>query len=167
MKTKILFALSVIILIGGSCKKSFTDPKNPSNGIDITKAVNSGALFSTWYMNDEDVSKQKDTQSSTVFRNKVRPQLSFDKGGTYALNYMDSLTGKPISEAGTWSTNTSDNTLILKGSNTYTFSILSLTEETLVFMHVIPVTKTTTTSEGVASSQTTMGSEMLYMEDND
>ncbi len=167
MKTKFLCTLSVIILTGAACKKSVIDPKDSYKSIDIVKAVNSGVLFGTWLINDEDVYKQKATQNSTVFTDKLRPELTFGKNKSYLLNFTDSLTAKPVSEKGTWSVNGTDNTIILQGSKTYTFSITTLNEEDVVFIHMIPGIKTTTSSEGITSSQATMVPEILYMEDND
>ena len=169
MKTKIFCCLSIIILLTCACKKSTTNPATGvKDGVDITKAINSGVLFGTWIINDEDVSKQKETQNSQVFTNKARPELTFNKDKTYQLNYTDSITQKPVYENGTWSINTAMNTIILKGpAKEYSFTISTLNEEDLIFNHEIQTTKTVTNAEGVTSAQPVTAIEILYLEDND
>ncbi len=169
MKTKILMALSILILTVSSCKKINTKPtQNPQKGIDITKAVNSSDLYITRIINDEDTKKQSDTQKSIVFANKLNPELTIDKSGSYALIYKDSLTSNNITEKGTWTTNITSNSIILKGPvNEYTFVINTLNQEDFVITHMIQGTKSTKTNEGVISTQSVMVEETLYMEDND
>src|ERR1043166_3206957 len=139
MKSKIFFALSIIILTATSCKKSTAKPvPSVDNGINITNAVNSGTLFQKWIINDDDSEKQKITQTSQVFENKTDPELTFEKNGTYLLSYTDSHSHKSFSETGTWFADTKLNAIVLKGGpSEYTFTINTLNEEDLVLTHMI------------------------------
>ncbi len=164
MKTTAIFGLITIVLFTFSCKKSTLNP----NGINIKQAIDSGVLFSTWIINDDDVTQQKQTQQSDLFINIGKPLLSFDKNKTYILSYKDLTTNKQITESGTWDTNNSSNELILHRPNKdYNLLILKLDEEDLIFSNSIQTTTTVTNSEGVTSTQTQTTKQTLYMEDND
>ena len=164
MKTTSIYCLFSIVLFTFSCKKSTLNP----DGINIKKAIDSGVLFSTWIINDDDVAQQKQTQQSDMFTNIGKPLLSFDKNKTYLLSYKDLTTNKPVTESGTWDTNNSSNELILHRPNKdYNLLILKLNEEDLIFSNSIQSTTTVTNSEGVSSTQTQTVKQTLYMEDND
>ncbi len=168
MKMKLILSLSIILLTASSCKKTNTKPPDIQHGIDITKAVNSGALFIKWIINDDDGNKATGMQNSTVFLSKLKPELTFDKQGTFVLNYTDSLTHKPVTESGTWRTDVNSNCLIIKGpSYEYSFTVNTLDEEDLILAHVIQTSQQIKTSEGVVSTQQVSIVETLYMEDDD
>src|SRR4051812_26263966 len=103
MKAKFLFAITVILVMASSCKK----PKINPDGMDIDAAINSNVLFSTWIIDDDDATKQKTTENSSVFANKTKVKLTFNKDHTYLLKYVDPVNNKANSETGSWSTNSS------------------------------------------------------------
>ncbi|MCW3077612.1 MAG: hypothetical protein JWO32_2221 [Bacteroidetes bacterium] len=162
MKIKLFVILNVLLLSFSNCKKS----KIVVDGIDVTKAVDSGILFSTWIINDDDDKKEKATANSNYFTGKVKPEITFSKSGSYDLVYL--VSGVKTTETGTWFTDKASNQLVLKSNGKESnFLINELDEEDFVLTNVYTAVKTVTNKEGVVTSQTQTVKEMLYMEDND
>lgn len=162
MKIKLFIILNVLLFSFSNCKKS----KIVAEGIDVTKAVDSGILFSTWIINDDDDKKEKATVNSNYFSGKVKPEITFSKSGTYDMVFL--AAGVKTTESGTWFTNKASNQLILRSNGKESnFLINELNEEDFVLTNVYTAAKSVTNNEGVVSSQTQTIKEILYMEDND
>ncbi|MBA3665315.1 MAG: hypothetical protein H0W61_14045 [Bacteroidetes bacterium] len=162
MKSKIIFTVSLFILGLAGCKKATMNP----DGINIDKAIDSGVLFSTWIINDDDTKKEQLTENSNYFKNKEKPELTLDKKGTYVLNYTSS--GIKISEKGTWTKESSTNKLILKYNGTESVFVINIVnEEDFVITNIYTDIKNVTNAEGVVTAQSQTVKEILYLEDND
>ena len=176
MKTKLVLAASLLILTFAACKKSNDTPDTK----EILKAFNSGVLFNTWIINDEDDNKQTITRNTEMFFYKFDPHLTIKKDNTYSFIYKNYF-NKSYTETGTWTYDKAD-MLELKGKPLtvqlqpkefakemtfdYSFQIISLSEEDLVINRII--TRTTSTgTEGTSGSPTETVNEKLFLEDND
>ena len=163
MKTTITLALCSALLLFSSCKKAFTD-----HSTDIAYAMKHGYLYNTWIIDDDNTGNHSTTQNSHTFANQKDPEIRIKRDNSNNLKYT-SPNGATVNETGTCSVNADAKTVTFhpSGKSDYTYKISAFTEEVFTLVATYDKTVSTTTAEGVVTTQTIQVDETLFLEDND